>query len=268
MVIPARYQSSRLPGKPLALVGGRPMVVCAAQQAAASGAAKVVVATDDVRIQQVVQAAGYQACITREEHQSGSDRIVEVAEQLGWPDDTIIVNVQGDEPLIPPAVIDQVAATLVTSAQSQTPVQVATLCEPITNHTQLFDPNAVKVVFDTNQRALYFSRAPIPFNRDMFSKIPPTTAAASAGGQQVERLEQGYWWRHIGIYGYSLGALRQFVCTPAAPIEMLESLEQLRFMHMGVAIHVYPACAEVPGGIDTPEDLAAVNQLLADAGTS
>lgn len=247
VVIPARYQSTRLPGKPLALVGGKPMIVRVAEQVQSCSAHSVTIATDDSRIMEAVAQAGFKAVMTRVDHQSGSDRLVEVADQLGWADDALLINVQGDEPLIPPLVIDQVAQALQDDARS-----VVTLCEPIEDVATLFDPNAVKVVFDQHQRALYFSRAPIPFDRDRFTdEVKP------------RRLSSGDWWRHIGIYGYRLGALRECVAAEQSSYERLESLEQLRFLQAGVAVHVFPACAPVPGGIDTPADLAAINALLA-----
>lgn len=247
VVIPARYQSTRLPGKPLVLVGGKPMIVRVAEQVQRSGARSVTIATDDSRIMEVVTQAGFKAVMTGVDHPSGSDRLVEVAEQLGWADDALLINVQGDEPLIPPQVIDQVAQALQDDSRS-----VVTLCEPIEDVPTLFDPNAVKVVFDRHQRALYFSRAPIPFDREHF-----------ASDVQPSRLGSSDWWRHIGIYGYRLGALRDYVASEQSSYERLESLEQLRFLQAGVAVHVFPACAAVPGGIDTPADLAAVNALLA-----
>lgn len=247
VVIPARYQSTRLPGKPLALVGDKPMIVRVAEQVQGCGAASVTIATDDSRIMEAVAQAGHKAVMTRSDHQSGSDRLVEVADQLGWADDAVLINVQGDEPLIPPQVIDQVAEALQDQARS-----VVTLCEPIEDAATLFDPNTVKVVFDQNQRALYFSRAPIPFDRNSFG------SNAESGS-----LGSGDWWRHIGIYGYRLSALREYVASPQSSYEQLESLEQLRFLQAGVAVHVFPACAAVPGGIDTAADLAAVNALLA-----
>ncbi len=247
VVIPARYQSSRLPGKPLALVDGTPMIVRVAEQVRRCNAQSVTIATDDSRIMDTVLQAGFKAVMTRADHQSGSDRLVEVADQLGWADDALLINVQGDEPLIPPLVIDQVAQALQDGSRS-----VVTLCEPIEEVATLVDPNAVKVVFDQHQRALYFSRAPIPFDRERF-----------ADDVALGRLSSGDWWRHIGIYGYRLGALRDFVAAEQSSYERLESLEQLRFLQAGVAVHVFPACAAVPGGVDTPADLAAGNALLA-----
>lgn len=247
VVIPARYQSTRLPGKPLALVGNKPMILRVAEQAQRCGAHSVTVATDDVRIADVVTQAGHSAVMTRIDHQSGSDRLVEVADHLGWSDDAVLINVQGDEPLIPPEVIRQVADALQDSERS-----VVTLCEPILTMDVVRDPNAVKVVFDKNCRALYFSRAPIPYDRASFQ-----------ASDDFGALNENHWWRHIGIYGYRLGVLREYVNSVPSSYERLESLEQLRFLQTGVAVHVFPACVAVPGGIDTPEDLATVNALLA-----
>jgi 3-deoxy-manno-octulosonate cytidylyltransferase (CMP-KDO synthetase) len=250
VVIPARYQSTRLPGKPLALVAGKPMIVCVAEQAQRCGAHSVTIATDDLRIVEAAAAAGHRALMTGADHQSGSDRLVEIADQLGWSDDALLVNVQGDEPLIPPEVIRQVADALQDGTRS-----VVTLCEPILEMDVLLDPNAVKVVFDQDHRALYFSRAPIPYDRGAFGPTPNVDAGAN--------LSPGNWWRHIGIYGYQLGVLRDYVAAEQSSYESLESLEQLRFLQAGVPVHVFPACASVPGGIDTPADLASVNALLA-----
>ena len=235
VVIPARYASTRLPGKPLADIAGSPMIVRVAEQARASGAAEVVVATDDQRVQTVVAEHGHDVVMTRADHVSGSDRVMEVAETRGWSDATVIVNVQGDEPLIPPAVIDQVAGLLTGNGQAQ----VATLCERITEQETIFDPNVVKVVADANGRALYFSRAPIPWDRDHF----PDGSADDV------------WFRHIGIYAYRAKALASFCALAPGRLESLESLEQLRFLENGVDILIDEACATVPAGVDTPEDL-------------
>lgn len=254
VVIPARFASSRLPGKPLADIAGKPMVVHVAERAAASGAASVTVATDDERIRAVVTKAGCDAVLTSVSHQSGSDRILEVTEHFGWDDDALVINVQGDEPLIPARVIQQVAEELGATAQRQ----VVTLCEPVESVKTLFDAAAVKVVFDTNQRALYFSRAPIPFNRGQFEDGADSITEARALWQRQS------WWRHVGIYGYRKRALKHFTQLPTASYESIESLEQLRFLQNGIDVYVFPACEPVPGGIDTPEDLRQINQLLID----
>jgi len=246
VVIPARIASTRLPNKPLADIHGIPMVVRVAQQAARSDAHEVVVATDDERIVKVVEAAGMTAVLTREDHPSGSDRVKEVADLRGWVADDIVINVQGDEPLVPPEVIVQVAESL----QADGSLAAATLCEPITDYQTVFDPNAVKVVFANDGRALYFSRAPIPYARDHFA------------GQNT--LPDGSdWWRHIGVYAYRVWALEKFVSLSPGRLEQLESLEQLRLLENGLDIRVEEACAPVPGGVDTPEDLERVRAQLA-----
>jgi 3-deoxy-manno-octulosonate cytidylyltransferase (CMP-KDO synthetase) len=212
------------------------------EQACRSSAREVVIATDDTRIQELAEGFGAKACLTRADHPSGTDRLQEVALLCGWGDDQIVVNVQGDEPLIPPAVIDQVAGNLGGSAAAS----MATLCEPITDITELLDPNAVKVVFDAAGMALYFSRATIPWPREQFRS-----------GQQ-DMPGEGNWWRHIGIYAYRTAFLHRYVSWAPAPLEQLEQLEQLRALYNGAGIHVAPACERVPGGVDTQTDLEAV----------
>ncbi|EKF75219.1 3-deoxy-D-manno-octulosonate cytidylyltransferase [Alcanivorax hongdengensis A-11-3] len=244
VVVPARYASTRLPGKPLAEIAGQPMVVRVAERCQQSDAGQVYVATDDPRIADALEGK-VPVVMTREDHPSGTDRLQEVAAQLALADDDIIVNVQGDEPLIPPAVINQVAENLAANPHCQ----MATLCEPIEQADDLFNPNVVKVVFDNEGRALYFSRAPIPWHRDAFA----------GGGRDING---GDWWRHIGIYAYRVAFLHQYVSWPPAALETLESLEQLRAMANGVAIHVAPACEAVPGGVDTPEDLERLRAQL------
>jgi 3-deoxy-manno-octulosonate cytidylyltransferase (CMP-KDO synthetase) len=247
VVIPSRYGSTRLPGKPLADIAGKPMVQRVAERALASAAERVVVATDDERVLEVCQRCGVEALMTRADHASGTDRIQEVAVLLGLPDDALVVNVQGDEPLIPPAVIDQVARNL----EQNTAASIATLCEPVADAGELFNPNAVKVVTDLQGLALYFSRAPIPWERDAFGD------AAPAGTTPVQAR------RHLGIYAYRVALLHQFVGWPVAELEALESLEQLRAMANGARIHVAEAVAAVPPGVDTPADLEQVRALLA-----
>ena len=244
VVVPARYASTRLPGKPLADIAGKPMVVRVAERCQQSEAGQVYVATDDSRIAAALDGQ-VPVVMTREDHPSGTDRLQEVAATLGLADDDIIVNVQGDEPLIPPSVINQVAANLAANPSCQ----MATLCEPIDDADSLFNPNVVKVVFDDQGRALYFSRAPIPWHRDGFAE----------GGRDIR---DGQWWRHIGIYAYRVSFLHQYVHWPPAQLEQLESLEQLRAMANGVAIHVAPATEVVPGGVDTPADLERLRKQL------
>ncbi len=258
VVIPARFGSTRLPGKPLADLGGLPMVVRVVRQAERSGAAEVVVATDDVRVRDAASAAGCEACLTRDDHPSGSDRIMEVADARGWSADSVVVNVQGDEPLIPPEVIRQVATLLLDDPDTG----VATLCEPIADLAQVFDPNVVKVVAGDDGFACYFSRAPLPYARDAFAAA--LAEAGEQGALPAGRVpEADVWFRHIGIYGYRLAALRQFVALPMARLEQVEALEQLRLVAHGIGIRVAVAVAPVPGGVDTPADLERVRELLA-----
>jgi 3-deoxy-manno-octulosonate cytidylyltransferase (CMP-KDO synthetase) len=235
-----------LPGKPLLQIHGKPMVQRVWEQARLSGAERVIIATDDQRIFDVAQAFGAQVCMTSPQHPSGTDRLQQVAAELDLPMDHIVVNVQGDEPLMPPQVIDQVATNLGRYAQAG----IATLCEDIAAIEDLVNPNVVKVVRDAQGMALYFSRAPIPWPRDAFL----------AGQEAMPKA--GNWYRHIGIYAYRTRFLHQFVSWAVAPQEQLESLEQLRALHYGVGIHVDKAVQRVPGGIDTQEDLLFVRRLL------
>lgn len=245
VVIPARYGSSRLPGKPLEDLAGKPMVQRVWEQACQSGAGRVIIATDDERIAAVAHDLDAEVCMTASHHASGTDRLQEVAQQLGLAPGAIMVNVQGDEPRIPSAVIDQVAANLGAHAEAA----VATLCVPLTRLEELCNPNTVKVVMDERGMALYFSRAPLPWPRD----------AMAAG---VDTLPPGHWWRHLGIYAYRCEFLHRFVHWPPAELETLEQLEQLRTLAHGERIHVAPACAPVPAGVDTPEDLLRVRTEL------
>ncbi|WP_295548245.1 3-deoxy-manno-octulosonate cytidylyltransferase [uncultured Pseudacidovorax sp.] len=240
VLIPARMKSTRLPDKPLADIGGLPMVVRVAKQAARSGAGIVCVACDDARIMQACEANGVQAVLTRPDHPSGSDRLAEACGLLNLADDTVVVNVQGDEPLIDPGLIDAVAHTL--AALPDTPMSTA--AHAIHDVTDFLNPNVVKVVLDAAGRALYFSRSPLPFWRD--GGLPP--------GLPIEAPAL----RHIGIYAYRAGFLRVFPTLEASPLERIESLEQLRVLWHGhrIAVHV---TAQAPGtGVDTPEDLARV----------
>lgn len=245
VVIPARYASSRLPAKPLADLAGKPMVVRVLERCQQSDASRVLVATDDERIASAVESAGGEALMTRADHPSGTDRLQEVAAALALADDEIIVNVQGDEPLIPPAVINQVARNLADHQQCG----IATLCEPLIDVDDLFNPNVVKVVSNQLQEAMYFSRAPMPWHRDDFS-------------QETKRLNGDHWRRHIGIYAYRVDFLHQYIGWPVSALETVESLEQLRALHQGVRIHVADACEQVPGGVDTTEDLQRMQALL------
>jgi 3-deoxy-manno-octulosonate cytidylyltransferase (CMP-KDO synthetase) len=245
VVIPARYASSRLPGKPLADIGGRPMVLHVLERALQAGAESVVVATDDVRVLQAVEAAGHQALMTSPDHQSGTERLVEVAETLGWPDSTLVVNVQGDEPLIDPALIREAARQLVLHGDAV----MATLAHPIHDHADFVNPNVVKVVADEAGYALYFSRAPIPWPRDAFATQQPMPHEFGA-------------LRHIGLYAYRAGFLRTYASLASSPLERYEMLEQLRVLWHGhrISLGVTPI-APAPG-VDTPEDLARVRALF------
>ncbi|TDG13993.1 3-deoxy-manno-octulosonate cytidylyltransferase [Seongchinamella unica] len=245
VVIPARYGSTRLPGKPLLDIVGKPMIQRVWEQALGAGASQVVVATDDSRIQQVAQDFGAEVCMTSPDHPSGTDRLQEVAALRGWDDEQIVVNVQGDEPLIPPALIGQVAANLAANPAAA----IATLSEPVRGLEELRNPNAVKVVADARGMALYFSRATIPWPREAFAD--PTVD-----------MPAGDWYRHIGIYAYRAGFLHRYVGWAPAPLEQLEQLEQLRALYHGERIHVAPACEAVPAGVDTAEDLEAVRRRL------
>ena len=218
------------------------------EQARASGAERVVIATDDERIQSVANALGAQVVMTRADHQSGTDRVAEVVQSLALDDAELVVNVQGDEPLIPPALIVQVAELLATHADAQ----MATLSEPVTDPAQLSNPNLVKVVTDRRGRALYFSRANIPWPRD---GLPAGQTATNTGE----------WQRHIGIYAYRAGFIKQFVNWQVAPIERIEALEQLRALWHGAVIMVEAACEPSPVGVDTRSDLEKVRALVAQA---
>lgn len=249
VVIPARFASSRLPGKPLAPIAGAPMIRHVYEQACRSGAGRVLVATDDERIRQACRDFGAEVVMTSPEHASGTDRLQEVVAKLELPDHARVVNVQGDEPLIPPALIDQVARAL----DDYPDAAIATLCERIHQPADLFNPNVVKVVRDHLGYAHYFSRAPMPWSRSDWH-----------AGQIPARLPDDYRaWRHIGIYGYRVSLLHRFVAWPPAPTELTESLEQLRALYQGARIHVGEALETPPAGVDTPEDLDRVRQWLA-----
>lgn len=243
VAIPARYASTRLPGKPLSLIGGLPMVLHVARRALAAGAREAWVATDDVRIAEALQGSGVQVAMTSPEHTSGTDRLAECAAHAGWSDDTIVVNVQGDEPFAPADGIACVARTVATSGAG-----IATLAAPITDVETLLDPNAVKIVRAGSGDALYFSRAPVPWPRDAF-----------AHDRSV--MPQGQWLRHIGIYGYRVASLKAFSALSPAYLERTESLEQLRALEAGWRIAVELAPSPFPPGVDTPEDLARAERI-------
>jgi 3-deoxy-manno-octulosonate cytidylyltransferase (CMP-KDO synthetase) len=246
VVIPARFASSRLPGKPLQDIAGKPMIQRVWEQARRSGAQRVVIATDDQRILDACARFGAEALMTRAEHNSGTDRLAEVAATLGLRADEIVVNVQGDEPLIPPAVIDQVAANLAANPQAA----IATLAEPLTDAQALFNPNVVKVLSDAAGLALTFSRAPLPWARDEFARDRSQLPAGVP------------YRRHIGIYAYRAGFLADFVAWGPCWLEDTECLEQLRALWHGQRIHVADAVEAPPAGVDTAEDLERVRQLL------
>lgn len=252
VIIPARFASTRLPGKPLAEIDGEPMIRHVCRRAAESDASRVVVATDDETIRARCEVEGIEVLMTAPDHASGTDRLQEVARKLSLPDDHIVVNVQGDEPLMPPSLINQVAGNLAAMPEAS----IATLCEPIRDPEQVFNPNAVKVVADEQGRALYFSRAPIPWSRDHFqlNTIPSAMPDGAA------------YFRHIGLYAYRVALLHQFVSWQPSPLETAESLEQLRALWNGARIHVAQARETPPAGVDTPEDLARVRDTLAGTG--
>jgi 3-deoxy-manno-octulosonate cytidylyltransferase (CMP-KDO synthetase) len=246
VVIPARYQSQRLPGKPLLEIAGKPMIRHVWERAGQAGADGVVIATDDSRIFDACETFGAHVVMTSAQHSSGTDRIAEVSRMLDWDDDELIVNVQGDEPLIPPPVIAQVAGLL----QGRPDAHMATLCTPIHDLDEYMDPNVVKLVAREDGAALYFSRAPIPWLRE----------TAPAGLASQTRCRDAL--RHIGLYAYRAGALRALADTPACPLETIERLEQLRALWMGYTI-LTDIADEIPGpGVDTEIQLEEVRRLL------
>jgi 3-deoxy-manno-octulosonate cytidylyltransferase (CMP-KDO synthetase) len=253
-LIPARLASTRLPDKPLADIGGRPMVVHVAERARASGARRVVVATDAPAIAEAVRRHGFEALLTRPDHPSGTDRLAEAAALLELGIDEIVVNVQGDEPLIPPALVARVAALLAQSPDCA----IATAAHPIGELAEYLNPNVVKVVTRADGRAALFSRAPIPFDRDHLGGFPARLPEALP-----EALRRHPPLRHVGLYAYRVGFLRAYPELAPAPIEALESLEQLRALWHGFPIAVLTLDEAPPGGVDTPEDLERVRALLA-----
>ncbi|HET9024707.1 MAG TPA: 3-deoxy-manno-octulosonate cytidylyltransferase [Burkholderiaceae bacterium] len=246
VIVPARLASTRLPRKPLADIGGVPMVVRVARAARASGAEQVVVAADSAEIVGACSAHGVDALLTRADHASGTDRLAEAVEQLGLADDALVVNVQGDEPLMPAPVVRRVAEALAQRADCA----IATACHPLHDAAEFFNPNVVKVVADASGRALYFSRAPIPWSRDAFAvgrgRLPPDLPAR----------------RHVGLYAYRAGFLRRFPQLPPVALEQHESLEQLRALAHGFGIAVIELAEALPPGVDTPEDLERVRASM------
>lgn len=246
VAIPARHGSTRLPGKPLRLLGGEPLIAHVVRRARAAGASRVVVATDDARIAEALDGRDIEVCMTRADHASGSDRLAECAAKLGWPDDALVVNLQGDEPFAPAAGIRAVADAL-----REDPAPMATLAAPIESAEQWFDPNCVKVVCASRGHALYFSRAPIPWARDALAR---DRTRVPVGMNAL---------RHIGIYGYRAGFLKAFAALAPTPLERAESLEQLRALEHGFAIVVRTTPEPFPPGVDTEEDLARAEYALA-----
>jgi 3-deoxy-manno-octulosonate cytidylyltransferase (CMP-KDO synthetase) len=245
VVIPARFESSRLPGKPLMDINGQPMIQWTWQRAVAAGADQVVIATESEAVQNACEAFGARVCLTSARHQSGTERIAEVIEQLALPEDTIVVNVQGDEPMLPPTLIHQVAQGLAEHPQ----IPMATLCEPIDDVETVFDPHAVKVVRNGENLAMSFSRAPIPWSRETFVE---------------HRWLPDHWpyRRHIGLYAYRAGFVQRYVAWPQCALEQVECLEQLRVLWHNEPILVLDALEEAGIGVDTEADLQKVREKL------
>jgi len=249
VAIPARYAASRLPGKPLRQLAGEPLVLHVARRALTAGAREVWVAADDQRIAEALRGSGVHVAMTSTGHVSGTDRLAECARIAGWSDDTVVVNLQGDEPFAPAEGIRAVAALL-----RDTGAEMATLATPVADAEMLFDPNTVKLVQAANGDALYFSRAPLPWPRDAFAR------------DRTQLPEGGHWLRHIGIYAYRAGFLQRFAAMPPGRLEQVESLEQLRVLEAGFRIAVTPTPALFPPGVDTPEDLARAEAHIAAQG--
>jgi 3-deoxy-manno-octulosonate cytidylyltransferase (CMP-KDO synthetase) len=247
IVIPVRMASQRLPGKPLLKINGQTLIEHVYRRALESSAQSIVIATDSVEIQSAARAFGADAVMTADSHESGSDRLAECIDIMGWSDETLVVNLQGDEPLMPAACLDQVAGIL----NRDPDAAVASLYWPIESARDVEDSNVVKVVMDNAGKALYFSRAAIPH---------PRNASIEAALQ-----EHAAWYRHIGLYAYRAGALRAFTAMPVSPLERLEKLEQLRFLEAGKLIRMECACSHIPPGVDTPEDLDRVRKLISGA---
>ena len=250
IVIPARYASTRLPGKPLADLGGKPMIVRVLERVQAAGAAETLVATDHEGVRDAVQAAGGAVVMTRPDHPSGTDRLAEVAALRGWADEDVVVNVQGDEPLIDPAVVVAVARALAADAEAA----IATAAHAIHDPAEVFSPNVVKVVCDAAGRALYFSRAPIPWARDAWGE----------GGRDLPAALPVL--RHVGLYAYRVGFLRRYASLEPSPLEHWEALEQLRALWHGHRIRVLELAQAPAAGVDTPQDLERVRAFFAAGG--
>ena len=246
VIIPARFESSRLYGKPLKEINGKPMIEWTWQQAQQSGAERIIIATESTEVQRVCEAFGAEVCLTGKHHQSGTERIAEVIEKTGLQDDDIIVNVQGDEPMLPSKLMHQVAEGL----QKHPHIFMATLCEPIDSIETVFDPHAVKVSRNANNLAINFSRAPLPWSRDTFLEDIKTLP------------ENWHYKRHIGLYAYRAGFVKQYVLWPECDLEHVEKLEQLRVLWQGESILVLDALCHAGVGVDTESDLEAVRMLL------
>jgi 3-deoxy-manno-octulosonate cytidylyltransferase (CMP-KDO synthetase) len=266
IVIPARFASTRLPGKPLLDIGGKPMVIRVAEQAAQSGAQEICIATDYQPILDAAQQHGFNACMTRADHSSGTDRIAEVVAQRGWTDDTIVVNVQGDEPLIPPALIRAVAEHL----HQHPECAIATAAHTIHDEAALRNPNVVKTVLDKNGNALYFSRAPIPYPRDVLSALSsseerderPSSQQGEDGREEAPLPPDLPVLRHIGIYAYRVSFLRAYSQLAPCALEHFEALEQLRALYHGYKIGVTIAADAPPAGVDTQADLELARTIF------
>jgi len=247
VVIPARLGASRLPGKPLLMIGDRPLIQWVWQRARASGAASVTIATDDVRILDSARAFGADCLMTSPRHASGTDRIAEVVRAKGLAADEVVVNLQGDEPMMPPSVVNEVAESLHTRPH----IDIATAVAPILTLAEFLDPSCVKALRALDGQALYFSRAPVPWPRDAATQDGPTRFAGA--------------WRHVGIYAYRVRSLLQFASWPPTPLEECEKLEQLRALEHGMRIHLTVLSEAPAAGVDTPEDLERVRASLAGA---
>jgi 3-deoxy-manno-octulosonate cytidylyltransferase (CMP-KDO synthetase) len=245
VIIPARFAASRLPGKPLLLIEGRPLIQWVWQRAQEAGAASVRIATDDMRIRNAAASFGAECVMTSPDHASGTDRIAEVVRACALPADDIVVNLQGDEPMMPAPLVAQVAAGVAQAGG----IDIATAVAPITTLPEFLDPNCVKALRARDGRALYFSRAPVPWPRDHVL------------GERPSRFEGA--WRHIGIYAYRVASLLEFAARPPTPLELTERLEQLRALEYGMHIHLVALTEPPPAGVDTPEDLERIRLLLA-----
>ncbi|MGI9251716.1 MAG: 3-deoxy-manno-octulosonate cytidylyltransferase [Pseudohongiellaceae bacterium] len=254
VIIPARYAATRLPGKPLADICGKPMLQHTYEQARASAAQAVIIATDDSRIQAAAESFGAEVCMTSSSHRSGTERIQEVAARLQLAETDVVVNVQADEPMLPPQAINQVAANLATNSEAG----IATLCEPVGSEDEMHDANVVKVVMNEAGYALYFSRATIPWRASV-----PVKSAKSVTDTRTATAATDNCFRHVGIYAYRVAVLNRFVAWPVAQLETQEKLEQLRALYNGVPIHVAVADSRIPTGVDTDKDLELVRSLMA-----